>query len=48
MYDTISLYEYWFKYRYRGCLIEAKEPNIPDYLPIAEGRRVRFMPFVGH
>ena len=50
--DTRSIFKWIFKVfglnfssLKTGCLSKAKEPNLPYYLPRADGRRDGFMPF---
>ena len=41
--DTRSIFKFFFSQT--SCLIEAKEPSLPYYFPIAGGRTDGFMPF---
>ena len=34
-----------FTFSYTSCLTKAEEPSLPNYLPIAGGRLMRFIPF---
>ena len=54
-YDTRSISKQsltsWnleFSFSWTGCLTKAKEPSLPYYLPIAGGRGIGFIPFLGY
>ena len=34
-----------FSFSWTSCLTKAKEPSLPDYLPISKGRIIGFIPF---
>ena len=34
-----------FSFSFTSCLTKAEEPSLPNYLPIAGGRRIGFIPF---